>query len=240
MKVLCIIPVYNEDSKLNNLINQIKIYPYRDYNLDYIFVNNGSTDKSLNIIKDNKLKFLNLKNNKGVGYALILGFLFAKKYKYDYIVHLAGNGKMNPKYINNFISLINEKNYDFISGSRFLEGASFRNNPLYRVFLIKIFTLFLKFLTKKKITDATCGYRAFRVNLFKNFKKNFLKKKLFTYGYEYFSYGKILNSNDLNIKEIPVSMDYPSKKNYTKIRPIIDWIIMAKFWIIGYYNNDEL
>ena len=35
-------------------------------------------------------------------------------------------------------------------------------------------------------------------------------------------------------------MDYPSKKNYTKIRPIIDWIIMAKFWIIGYYDNDEL
>ena len=240
MKVLCIIPVYNEDSKLINLINQIKIYPFKNYNLDYIFVNNGSTDKSLNIIKDNKFKFLNLKKNKGVGYALILGFLFAKKYKYDYIVHLAGNGKMNPKYINNFISLINEKNYDFISGSRFLEGASFRNNPLYRVFLIKIFTLFLKFLTKKKITDATCGYRAFRVNLFKNFKKNFLKKKLFTYGYEYFSYGKILNSNDLNIKEIPVSMDYPSKKNYTKIRPIIDWIIMAKFWIIGYYDNDEL
>ena len=53
MKVLCIIPVYNEDSKLNNLINQIKIYPYKKFNLDYIFVNNGSTDKSLDIIKSN-------------------------------------------------------------------------------------------------------------------------------------------------------------------------------------------
>ena len=56
MKVLCIIPVYNEDSKLNNLINQIKIYPHKDYNLEYIFINNGSTDKSLNIIKDNNFK----------------------------------------------------------------------------------------------------------------------------------------------------------------------------------------
>tara|TARA_B110000971_G_scaffold212189_1_gene241320 strand:+ start:10 stop:732 length:723 start_codon:yes stop_codon:yes gene_type:complete len=240
MKVLCIIPVYNEDNKLNNLINQIKINPYKDYNLEYVFVNNGSTDKSLSIIKDNNFKFLNLKKNKGVGYALILGFLFAKKYKYDYIVHLAGNGKMNPKYISRFISLIHQDNYDFISGSRFLEGASFKNNPLYRVFLIKIFSLILRIMTKKKITDATCGYRAFRVDLFKNFKKNFLKEKLFTYGYEYFSYGKVLNRNNLKIKEIAVSMDYPSKKNYTKIRPIIDWIVMAKFWIIGYYNNDEL
>ena len=240
MKVLCIIPVYNEDSKLINLINQIKIYPYKKYNLDYVFINNGSTDHSLNIIKDNSFKFLNLKKNMGVGYALILGFLFAKKYRYNYIIHMAGNGKMNPKYIDNFISSLDEDNYDFVSGSRFLEGASYKNNPFYRIFLIKVFTIFLRLITKHTITDATCGYRAFKVSIFNNFKKNFMKKKLFTYGYEYFSYGKILNYNKLKIKEIAVSMDYPSKKNYTKIRPIIDWIIMAKFWIIGYYNNDKL
>ena len=33
--------------------------------------------------------------------------------------------------------------------------------------------------------------------------------------------------------EIPVSMDYPTKKNYSKIKPITDWYIMAKFWLLG-------
>ena len=51
MKALCIIPVFNEDSKLIDLINQIKKYPNQNYNLDYIFVNNGSTDSSLELIK---------------------------------------------------------------------------------------------------------------------------------------------------------------------------------------------
>ena len=52
----------------------------------------------------------------------------------------------------------------------------------------------------------------FNVNIFNNFKDTFLKRELYTYGYEYFSYGKILRSKKIKFTEIPVSMDYPSKK----------------------------
>ena len=103
MKTLCVIPVFNEDTKLISLINQIKINEYKNYGLKYIFINNGSTDNSLNIIKKNNIKLLNLKKNMGVGYALILGYLFAKKHNYDYIIHLAGNGKMSPADIDKFM-----------------------------------------------------------------------------------------------------------------------------------------
>ena len=44
MKALCIIPVFNEDNRLNNLIDQIKKNNFLEYNLDYIFFNNDSTD----------------------------------------------------------------------------------------------------------------------------------------------------------------------------------------------------
>jgi len=240
MKTLCTIPVYNEDSKLIDLINQIKKYPYQNYNLDYLFINNGSTDYSAKIIKSNNFKFLNLKKNMGVGYALMLGYFYAKKYKYDNIVHLAGNGKMNPANIHQFLFAINNEGYDFVSGSRFLKGATKKNNPIYRIILIKFFSYFIGFWYKKKISDSTCGFRAFKVKIFKNFKKNFFKKELFTYGYEYFSYGKILNNRNVKFVEIPVSMNYPSKKNYTKIRPIIDWFIIAKYWIKGLNDKSEL
>lgn len=240
MKTLCVIPVFNEDNKLNNLINQMKINDYKKYGLNYIFVNNGSTDNSLEIIKNSNFKFLNLKKNMGVGYALILGYLFAEKYKYDYIIHLAGNGKMSPSDIEKFMKSIINEDYDFISGSRFLKHSSRKNNPIHRLVLIKLFGIFINFLLKKKITDSTCGFRAFKVNIFKNFKKNFLNKNLFTYGYEYFSYGKILKNNNIKFTEVPVSMDYPSKKNYTKIRPIIDWFIIANYWIKGIYDSSEL
>ena len=240
MKTLCVIPVFNEDTRLINLINQMKTNDYKKYGLKYIFVNNGSTDNSLKIIKNSNYKFLDLKKNMGVGYALIIGYLFAQKHGYDYIVHLAGNGKMSPADIDKFMKSIVDENYDFISGSRFLESSTRKNNPIHRLILIKLFGIFINFLLKKKITDSTCGFRAFKVNIFKNFKKNFFKKDLFTYGYEYFSYGKVLKNNYLKFKEVPVSMDYPSKKNYSKIRPIIDWFIIANYWIKGIYDKSEL
>ena len=150
MKSLCVIPVFNEDSKLINLLNQIKKNKHQKYNLDYIFINNGSNDNSLTIIKSSKIKHLNLKKNKGVGYALILGFLYAKKYNYKYVIHLAGNGKMKPSEIEKFMSLIINENYDYVNGSRFLKGASKENNPIYRIILIKIFGFLINLLLKKK------------------------------------------------------------------------------------------
>lgn len=240
MKTLCVIPVFNEYDKLIKLIDQIKKNKFEAFNLQYIFVNNGSTDKSLILLKKSGIKYLNIKKNKGVGYALMIGFFYAKKYNFDFLVHLAGNGKMNPEQIDKFINLITLQNYDFISGSRFLEGSSKKNNPLIRLILIKSFSFFLSFILNKKISDTSCGFRAFKVNIFKNFKKNFFKKELYTYGYEYFSYGKIIGSENIKFCEVPVSMDYPSQKNYSKIRPVLDWYIILKYWIKGLTDKNEL
>ena len=177
MKILCVIPVFNEYHKLFYLIDQLKENEYKNFNLKYIFINNGSTDNSLSIINKSKFSYLNLKKNKGVGYALMLGYLYAKKYKYDFVIHLAGNGKMKPSEIKYFID--KSKKYDFISGSRFLDGSSRKNNPRYRIFLIKIFSFLINFLFKINITDSTCGFRMFKTQIFENFEKNFFRKRSF-------------------------------------------------------------
>ncbi len=240
MKTLCVIPVFNEHNKLNKLIDQIKKNKFEVFNLQYLFINNGSTDDSLFLIKNSGIKYLNLKENKGVGYALMMGYLYAKKYEFNFLIHLAGNGKMNPSQIDSFLRLIIDKKYDFVSGSRFLEGSSRKNNPLIRLILIKSFSFLLNLILKKRISDTTCGYRAFKVKIFKNFKKNFFKKELYTYGYEYFSYGKIIRSKDISFCEVAVSMDYPSDKDYSKIRPLLDWYIILKYWIKGLIDKNEL
>ena len=240
MKTLCVIPVFNEYYKLNKLIDQIKKNKFEEFRLQYLFINNGSTDQSLELIKKSGLKFLNLKKNYGVGYALMLGYFYASKYKFNFIVHLAGNGKMNPAHIDRFLNLIIQKDYDFVSGSRFLDGSSKKNNPLIRIVLIKSFSIFLSFFINKKVSDTTCGFRAFKTSIFKNFKNNFFRKELYTYGYEYFSFGKIIKSKNIKFCEVPISMDYPSLKNYSKIRPVLDWYIILKYWIKGLISNDDL
>ena len=240
MKTLCVIPVFNEYNKLNKLIYQIKKNRFKVFNLQYIFVNNGSTDNSLILLKNSGIKYLDLKKNKGVGYALIMGFLYAKKYQFDVLIHLAGNGKMDPGQIDRFLNLIIHKKYDFVSGSRFLVGSSRKNNPLIRLILIRSFSIFLNLIFKKNVSDTTCGFRAFKIKIFKNFKKNFFRKELFTYGYEYFSYGKILQSKNIKFIETAVSMNYPNEKDYSKIKPILDWYIILKYWIKGLLDKNEL
>ena len=240
MKCLCIIPVFNEDNKLNNLIYQIKKNKYKKFKLDYLFINNGSTDNSLKIIKNSKIKYLHVNENKGVGYALMLGYLYAKENNFNYVIHLAGNGKMKPSEINRFMIKMLKYNFDFVSGSRFLKGSSKKNNPLIRIVLIRLFTTFIKFILNKEITDASCGFRAFKTNIFENFRKKYFRKNLYTYGYEYFTYGKILTSKNIRYTEVPVSMNYPSKGKYSKIRPVLDWYIIVKFWIKGILTSEKL
>ncbi len=240
MKTLCIIPVYNEDNRLNSLIDQIKSNQHNDYNLTYIFINNGSSDKSLKIIKNSNIKYLNLKKNKGIGYALMIGYLYALKYHFSYVVHLAGNGKMKPSEIKYLLQILLEKKYKFVSGSRFFYKSSRKNNPLIRILLIKLFSFFLRIAFKINVSDPSCGFRAFDINIFSNFKNEYFKKELFTYGYEYYTFGKIISSKKIKFKEIPVSMDYPRYGTYSKIKPFIDWYVIIKFWIKGILTTNKL
>ena len=240
MKTLCIIPCYNEEKRLVKFLNRIKQFKNKRKDIDFFFIDDGSTDNSSNLIKKNKFKFKKLKKNTGVGKALIEGYIYAKRNKYSILVHLAGNGKMDPFQINKMLKPIKENDYDFVSGSRFLKKGGTKNTPLYRLFLIYSFSFFISILFRKKITDASCGFRAFKLNIFNNFNKKYNNKKLYTYGYEYYTFGKIISQKKKKFKEISVSMNYPSKTNYTKMRPIVDWFVIIYYWFLGYYDNNKI
>ena len=150
MNFLCVVPVYNEDEKIQQLCSEIKEFQSNNKNIDFLLINNGSTDKSREIMESFNLKIVNNEKNLGVGFALIQGYKYAIKAKYDYLIHLAGNGKMKPKEINKFISLIENDNYDFVHGSRFLDDGNYKNNPVSRIILIRILTIFISILFRKK------------------------------------------------------------------------------------------
>ena len=67
MKFLCIVPIFNEESKLKNLIEEIKIFKEKDNVVDFLLINNGSTDNSEEQILSSKIKYLSFKKNYGVG-----------------------------------------------------------------------------------------------------------------------------------------------------------------------------
>ena len=130
------------------------------------------------------------------------------------------------------------KDFDFVNGSRFLPNGMYSTNPIQRIILIKILSKIISIIYKKKITDATCGYRAFKVNIFKELIKFVDKKEFYTYKYEYYSIGKILINKNIKFTEIPVTMDY-TKKNYSKIKPIIDWWPIIFGWLQAFFDGKK-
>ena len=240
MKTLCIIPCFNEVHRIKNLLKKIKKFKSQNKQIDFIFVNDGSTDNTPKIISKYRFKIINFTTNKGIGRALIHGYIYAKKNNYSILVHLAGNGKMNPNQITKVINPIKNNNADFVSGSRFLNDGGIKNTPYYRIFLIYIFSKFVSILFRRHISDASCGFRAFRLDLFNNFQKNYNQNRFYKYGYEYYTFGKIISNKNKKFKEVSVSMNYPSKTNYTKMRPFIDWIVIVYYWLLGYYDNIKI
>jgi glycosyltransferase involved in cell wall biosynthesis len=240
LKILCIIPVYNEEARLPSLIEKINKTKKKIKNIKFLFVNNGSTDNSVDIIKKNKLYLISLKKNMGVGYALILGLKYAIKNGYQITIHLAGNGKMLPSQIPVFLKQLINKKIDFVSGSRFLKKGDYKSNPLIRIVLIKILSFTISLLYKKKITDATCGFRAFKTKIFKNNINILDKKEYHTYGYEYYSIGMIIKSKKLKFKEVPVTMQYPKKGSYSKMTPVIDWFTIIYAWLLAIIDRKNI
>jgi dolichol-phosphate mannosyltransferase len=240
MKYLCIAPCWNEETRLPDLLKKIKEYQLKNSRVDFLFFDNGSTDKSLKIIKDFDIRVIKYEKNMGPGYALIHGLKIAIEKNYFGLIHLAANGKMIPEEINKFIHKIENDNCDFVHGSRFLDGGNFKTNPILRIFLIKLTTLFLSLVYRRKITDATCGFRGYKVSLLKNSLDLIDKKKFYTYGHEYYVLGKILKNKKIKFSEVPITMLYPKKGKYTKIRPIIDWYIILAAYIEALVDGKSL
>ena len=120
MKSICIVPIYNEFDQLQNLIHKIQKISQNNDDIDFLLVDNGSNDGSSKIIENSEIKFIKLHKNYGVGFALIQGLKYSLNNHYELTLHIAGNGKMNPEEIRNFINKIKIEKYDFVNGSRFL------------------------------------------------------------------------------------------------------------------------
>ncbi len=108
--------------------------------------------------------------------------------------------------------------------------------PGFRRRAIPVVNGLVKLATGQAITDATCGYRAFRVDIFERAQFDWRAEWLWTYAWEPYVYGKVLSSRgDRRVRwsEVPITMRYPKKgKRYTKIKPGMDWMKMIYpfFW----------
>lgn len=237
MKSVFFIPVYNQVHELSVVLEELSS---SDLPCDTILlINNGSDDGSEDLIRKSGYAFIDLPENKGVGYSFIQAIKWALPLGYQILGSMAGNGKMLPAEMGRILAPIIENRADYVTGSRFLVGGASPNLPLFRKISIPLLNFFVvRMFFGETVTDATCGYRAMRLELFQHAGFNWEAKWLYKYGFEYYLYAKVIHSSSVRSLEVPITMRYPEKgKRYTKMRPFLDWYDIVRAWMIGRFDG---
>ncbi len=165
-KVLLIIPAYNEEENILKTCNKIK---EENKDLDFIVINDGSKDSTLEILKKNNLPHINLIHNLGIGGAVQTGYKYALEHDYDIAIQFDGDGQHDVRYVKKLIKPILDDEADFTIGSRFVEELSKFKSSKARRIGINIISFFIKLFTGKKIYDTTSGFRAVNKDIIKFF-----------------------------------------------------------------------
>lgn len=227
-KILVSPVAFNEHTKLKNAI--VRFLAARDKNhfpLDYLIVDDGSTDGTTSMIesfKDQGVKTLRHPQRCGVGAAIRTAIKYAVDQQYDVLVIMAGNDKDNPQEISRLLDPIFKENYDLVQGSRYLAGGGFGGDmPSYRKFATRLHPWLFSILTGHKMTDTTNGFRAFKLSIFKDERINIDQAWLNCYELEPYLLFKTIKLG-YKVTEAPVTKVYPPKKlGYTKMQPLIGW-----------------
>lgn len=173
MKVLIIIPAYNEEENIKKTVNKvINLKTDKKYKVDYIVINDGSKDNTLKICEENNFKVINLVCNLGIGGAVQTGYKYAYYNNYDVAIQFDGDGQHDENYIINLLKEI-EKGNDLVIGSRFIKKLSKFTSTTTRKLGIKILSIFIKIFSGKKIYDPTSGFRAANKKVIKFFAYNY-------------------------------------------------------------------
>ena len=155
MKVLVVIPAYNESASIMSTVLDIK---ENAPDFDYVIINDCSGDNTRQICEANGFNIVNLPVNLGIGGAVQTGYKYACRYGYDIAVQVDGDGQHDPAFLNEMAETLIKEDADMLIGSRFLEKEGFQSSKIRRVG-ISYFTWLIKLLTGKKITDPTSGLR---------------------------------------------------------------------------------
>lgn len=153
MKLLVIIPAYNEAQNLSYVVDDIKKYCPE---FDYVIVNDGSKDNTVEVCNKNNYNLLNLPINLGLAGGVQAGIKYAHENGYDYAIQFDGDGQHQAKYIRILLENMEMQNADIVIGSRFVNQ---KKPHSLRMIGSNFIQSIIKVTTGKIIQDPTSGMR---------------------------------------------------------------------------------
>jgi glycosyltransferase involved in cell wall biosynthesis len=216
MKILIIVPAYNEEKNLPRLFEKLK---NNSRQWDVLVINDSSSDSTSSVCYSYGIKVIDLAVNLGIGGAVQTGYKYALYHGYDRAVQVDADGQHNPDYIEDMLKKLDE-GWDLCIGSRFIKKEGFQSSPLRRAG-IKYFSQLIDLLTGQKITDPTSGFRACNKKVISLFAHDYPR--------DYPEPESVVNlkKNGLTVCEIPVSMN-KREEGRSSITPLKSIYYMIK------------
>lgn len=191
-KISIVIPLYNEEESITPLVNEIR-KALKPINKPYevLFVDDGSNDSSLKVIKelartDTRLRYISFRKNYGKSAALQVGFKAATG---DAVITMDADLQDDPNEIPNLLKKLDE-GFDLCSGWK-----KQRHDPFIKKYSSRFFNFVTRLISGIKIHDFNCGLKAYRKEVVHN---------LNVYG-ELHRYVPVLaNWQGFTVTEIPV------------------------------------
>lgn len=231
MKILVIVPAYNEEASIGTVVRRIKSdMP----DADIVVVNDGSTDAtSQNAVKAGTM-VLDLPFNLGIGGAMQTGYIFAHQNSYDIAVQIDADGQHDSGYIRRLIDPIVHNHADMAIGSRYVDKTDYKSS-FVRKAGTTFFSKLVCFLTGQQVKDATSGFRV-------------VNKKIIEYFAQYYptDYPEVdvlvkLYKKNFRVIEIAVQMHkrHSGKSSITPVRSIYYMVKVSLSVLIGIIKSAD-
>jgi glycosyltransferase involved in cell wall biosynthesis len=195
VRVLIIIPAYNEEQALGGLLAEIRAL-VTDFTIETVVVDDGSADRTSEVAHDGGARVLELCGNLGIGGAVQSGLRLAAREHFDFAVQIDGDGQHPPSEL---ARLLDGATADLIVGTRYRDKANFRSTLLRRLGSGWL-KLVLRVIARVKVSDPTSGFRAYGPRALRLFDE--------TYPYDYPEPESlaVARASGLTISEVPVTM----------------------------------
>ena len=204
--VLIVIPVYNSEQHLRELIDRIEKLPEQ---FNTLFVNDGSTDKSLSILKDSCVNYISFDSNRGKGAALKAGFEYAKKHQFESVITLDSDLQHRPEEIARFSEGVG--GLGMVIGRRSINPQVM---PWPRCLSNSLTSAIVSIFTGQRISDSQSGFRLIKVSALDR-----VSFETTSYDFETELILKLSLAGG-RIGEVPISTVYDGESS--SIRPLAD------------------
>lgn len=210
MRILVMIPAYNEEASVSDVIAQVQEHIP---DADILVVDGCSKDRTFERALQAGARAIRVPSTYGIGGAVEAGFLFAHRGGYDVLARLDGDGQHDARDLAQIIQTVAACQADILVGSRYAKGGGYRNT-LTRAIGITLFASLVSLLTGKRFTDTTSGLMA--VN------REVIRYVAVDYPFDYSEVEAIviLHRAGFDVQELPVTMQHRAtgRSSFTVLR----------------------